>query len=87
MANFRAQVGRFANRRTGGSRRLGRNYFFLAEPLLLELDLLALLLEPELELPLFFEPPELVLDFAMITLLCRVQNRRGEITVTTQRFS
>ncbi|HEY8434467.1 MAG TPA: hypothetical protein VIK68_07620 [Sphingomicrobium sp.] len=45
---------------------------------LLELDLAALVFA--LELVLFFEP-ELVLDFATITLLCGRQNRRDEITV------
>ena len=70
--------------RSGGSRGLGRTYFFLVELDLL-VDLLALLLLEEL--PLFFAPPELVLDLAMITLLPGRHNRREEITVPIRLFS
>jgi hypothetical protein len=77
--------GEDARRLSGGSRGLGRTYFFLAELLLLALDLVALLFA--LELPLFFEPPELVLDLAMITLLCGRQNRRDEIAVPVRILS
>ena len=51
----------------GGSRGLGRTYFFLLELLLLELDLLALLFEPELD-ALFFDPLELPDLVGMATL-------------------
>ena len=55
---------------SGGSRGLGRTYFFLAELLLLELDLLPLLLLFELELDeLFFAPPDFEAALAMLTLL------------------
>ncbi len=64
--------------RSGGSRGPGRTYFFLVELDLL-VDLLELLFVEGL--PLFFAPPELVLDLAMITLLCGRHNRREEITV------
>ena len=50
-ANLRAPA---RIRRSGGSRGLGRTYFFLAELLLLDPLLLELLFEPELEL--FLEP-------------------------------
>src|SRR5690242_910198 len=60
--------------RSGGSRGPGRSYFFLAEPLLLELDLLELelLFEPEL-----FDPPDLDADLAINALLNSGHNRSG----------
>ena len=63
----RGDAWRLTSPASGGSRGLGRTYFFLLELLLLELDLLALLFEPELDV-LFFDPLELPDLVGMTTL-------------------
>ena len=70
-------------RRSGGSRGLGRTYFFLDEPLLLELDLLALVLALELD---FFDALELP-DLVGMALSFRRAQPPAEITVPTRGLS
>jgi hypothetical protein len=70
-ARERARAGAGVSR-SGGSRGLGRTYFFLAEPLLLELDLLLLLLEVD---ELFFAPPDFEAALAMLFSLSGAHNR------------
>lgn len=64
----------------GGSRGLGRTYFFLAELLLLELDLLPLLLLLEVD-ELFFAPPDFDAALAMLFSLSGPVNCRFGATV------
>ena len=65
--------------RSGGSRGLGRTYFFL-ELLLLELDLLPLLLLLELD-ELFFAPPDFEAALAMLFSFSAPLNCRFAATV------